>query len=226
MNHPRLVRTGAATVIGITIALAPVAAQAATPAAPSTSPVPAASVPASPSSPITSTAQQRSGDRVVLTVVVDRSTTVVLVDDAGEPIDALDATARQPARFVLSGRGSRTTDFSVGVLHDGTVTGAVPVAVDFAGIELAAPVDQSTEDDLLAVQHAVLDGRSDHALPVLGVPGARITFVVDGTETSAVAGPDGIAEVPVRFHAGDNDVRAWQSLNGFTSAVDRYGYSF
>lgn len=216
MKRSRIILTGTAAAVGLGIALAPVTAQAATPAA-----VSAASQSAP--SPVASIEQEVIDGYALVTVDVTDSTTLILRDASGAVVDHQDAYPGMPAVFVLEGTGAPVESYSF-VRLDGSVVESF--SVRFEGAELAAPVVTTNHQELQQIQRAVQQGRLDHVLSVRGVPGATVTLVVNGVTTSAVAGSDGITAVPVRFHLGANDVRSTQSLDGVRSAEAGSSYAF
>ncbi|PZE86926.1 hypothetical protein [Curtobacterium sp. MCBD17_032] len=218
--HPVLL--GSAAVIG-TCLLAPsfLAAPAnAAPLAPTVRTVAAAA-----SSVVTGVTQEQhaSGAKrwVRLAVSVSARTAVQLRDASGEVVQAESATPRNDAVFRLEPTGADTARYTI-------VTNGVErtVDVDFHGLGLSAPVDQTDERGLERLRRAIVAGDTDHGIRYHAVPGAEVAASANGRTETAVAGADGIATVLVHFVRGENEVSVRQTLGAASSDVDVDHYLF
>jgi hypothetical protein len=217
VNRPAVL--GAATVLAASL-LAPATIASAAVAAPPSRPSASSSV-----SAISGVTQQQkrlgSLHYVRLAVAASAQTVVYLVDPSGEVVAAEDASPQHPAVFPVKPTGDETARYTV---RDRA--GERTVDVDFRGLGLSAPVDQSDDRQLEWVRRDVVAGRLDHRVEYEAVPGAAVTVSANGHSSTVVADEYGIAEVDVHFVRGDNEVSAQQTLHGTSSDVDVAHYLF
>ncbi|MGU3410901.1 hypothetical protein ACLBWP_12380 [Microbacterium sp. M1A1_1b] len=209
---------GAAAALGVALSLAPVMANAAPLATPTASSAPQAS-----GSSVTSVAQRVVAGRVVLTVQVSQPGFYSVRDAAGHEVDARQSDASGTVRLIVFGSGKAAEQFTV--VRDGE-TATTPVTVSFGDAALPAPIDQSSVQQIEAMNRAVLAGDLDQTIGYTARPGATVRVTVNGVTTSGVAGADGIATVTSAFAAGENAVSVVQTLNGVSSTPSTYGYHF
>jgi hypothetical protein len=136
-------------------------------------------------------------------------------------VQAGSATPQQDAVFRLEPTGADTAGYTV--VTDGEERA---VDVDFRGLGLTAPVDQTDERGLERLRRAIVAGDTDHGIRYLAVPGAEVEVSANGRTETAVAGSDGIATVLVHFVRGENELSAHQTLGTASSDPEVEHYLF
>ena len=159
---------------------------------------------------------------VHLIVSVTTDTHLVLVDPAGDVVGDRAADRRSPASFWITPDGSDTAGYTLRDTRGGTRS----VEVDFRGMPLSVPVDQSSGSQLEAVSRAVENGQYDHDFRYSVLPGATVTVGANGVEHTVEADSRGIATVPVHLQQGENVLSAKQTLGAKSSDVGKTNYLF
>jgi hypothetical protein len=158
---------------------------------------------------------------VRLAVSVSTRTTVELRDVSGEVVQAESGTPQQDAAFRLAPTGADTARYTV--VANGEERA---VDVDFRGLGLTAPVDQTDERGLEHLRRAITAGDTDHRIRYRAVPGAEVEVSANGRTETAIADTGGIATVLVHFVRGANAVSVRQTLGAASSDVDVTHYRF
>ncbi|PYY39662.1 hypothetical protein [Curtobacterium sp. MCPF17_046] len=219
----RPVLVGSAAVLG-TCLLAPAVLAAPANAAPLAPTVRTAAAAAA-SSVVTDVVQEQhaSGAKrwVRLAVSVSVPSAVLLRDASGDVVQAESATPQHDAVFRLEPTGADTARYTI--VANGTERA---VDVDFHGLGLSAPVDQTDERGLERLRRAIVAGDTEHGIRYRAVPGAEVEVSANGRTETAVAGADGIATVHVHFVRGENEVSVRQTLGNVSSDVDVDHYRF
>lgn len=160
---------------------------------------------------------------VVVTLQLGHRADVIVVDDRGDVVTERSGGPGSPVRFVTTPNGS---DHGTYTVYSAGLTERSEVTVDFRGMRLAAPVDRSSERDLLGLQRAVRAGDTLQDVRFAALPGATVTVTANGETHQVVADRSGEAVVPVRFRLGDSAVRVQQHLGAVDSVVLTSTYSF
>lgn len=215
---------GTAVALGAGLLLAPTTAQAATSHAPQ--PTASASSSSAADGIVAGSTQTRvessSMSAVLVELELTRAADVVMTDEHGGYIGEKSGRPGKPVRFVVKPNGADLATYTVTPYPGGSPS---TVTLDFRGMRLSSPVEQSTERDLLRMQRAVRGGATLQELPYEALPGATVTVTANGETHSAVADARGRAVVPVRFVVGTTTVTEEQRLGAKQSIVATSSYT-
>jgi hypothetical protein len=205
------------TCAGIAVALSAVVAPIAANAATSNTTATTSSASTAAADSITGITQKKSAyaelPRVAVTVTFGEQLRYELIDDAGRLVQSGSGSAYGPLTFNAAINGEASRDYTlVTTSYASGATSSRTFSVDLAGQRIAAPVDTTTDAQYER-------GTRQTTSVYRALPGATVEVTINGTTTSAVAGANGLATVPIALVVGENHVSAKQTLNGIESVT-------